>query len=236
MKQTSIQAYMTRKQPCQNTPTSDREATQQPTETTTCGMKSDEWKEWERANERVYRQHMAARGILDPLPYSANWCYVYEDELGVSQYRWDNDECIGKFYPGIVRVALAQRLPDDLARLIFNDYFRHHLRECRHLGYEMHYRLKSVCRALHLDTRGNGLALKRRIFDELGVCTYTAKEYRSLLNKAVHYRRDDADGIRVLTTDQRDAMQLGEALRALNLWWHYPWEQTRRQRLPWGMS
>ena len=100
----------------------------------------------------------------------------------------------------------------------------------------MHYRLKSVCRALHLDTRGNGLALKRRIFDELGVCTYTAKEYRSLLNKAVHYRRDDADGIRVLTTDQRDAMQLGEALRALNLWWHYPWEQTRRQRLPWGMS
>ena len=67
-----------------------------------------------------------------------------------------------------VRVALGQRLPDDLARLIFNDYFRHHLRECRHLGYEMHYRLKMVCRALKLDTRGNGLVLKKRIFDELG--------------------------------------------------------------------
>ena len=140
---------------------------------------------------------------------------VYEDELGVSQYRWDNDECIGKFYPGIVRVALAQRLPDDLARLIFNDYFRHHLRECRHLGYEMHYRLKSVCRALHLDTRGNGLALKRRIFDELGVCTYTPKEYRSLLNWAVHYRRDEEDGVRVFTADQCDAMQLGEAPKAV---------------------
>ena len=236
MKQTSIPHYMTRKQPCQHTITSDREATQPPTETITCGMDGDEWKECERANERVYRQRMAERGILDPLPYSPNWCFNYEDELGVTRYRWDNSENIGKFYPGIVRVALGQRLPDDLSRLIFNDYFRHHLRECHYLGYEMHYRLKMVCRALRLDTRGNGLALKRRIFDELGVCTYTPKEYRDLLNKAVHLRLDDNDGRRVLTAEQRDAMHLGDALRVLNLWWHYPFEQTRRLRPPWGVA
>jgi hypothetical protein len=175
--------------------------------------------------------------IADPLPFSSNWNVLYADELGVSRYRWDNGEHIRKFYyPGLVRVLLARRLPDDLVRLIFNDYFRHHLRECRYLGYAMHDRLKMVCRALKLDTRGKGLVLKRRIFDELGVCTYTAKEYRDLLNLATYWRSLERDGDRVLSTEQRDAVQLGDGLRALDLWYRYPFEQRRRQRKPWDVS
>ena len=195
-------------------------------------LSCDEWRrrldDW---NMCVYHQRMAERGILNPLPYSPNWSFVYEDELGVPQYRWDTGENIGSYYPGIVRVALAQRLPDELAQLIFHDYLRHHLRECRYLGHAMRCRLTYVCRALHLDARGTCPVLKRRIFDKLGVCMYTAKEYRSLVNHAA-YLHD----LEVLTAEQRDAVHLGEALRALNLWRVYPYAQTRRQRPPVGMS
>ena len=31
------------------------------------------------------------------------------------------------------------------------------------------------------------------------------------------------------------SVPLGQ-LRALELWWRYPFEQTRRQRPPWGVS
>ena len=105
------------------------------------------------------------------------------------------------------------------------------MRECRYLGHAMRCRLTYVCRALHLDARGTCPVLKRRIFDELGVCMYTAKEYRSLVNHGayLHY-------LEVLTAEQRDAVHLGEALRALNLWRVYPYAQTHRQRPPVGMS
>jgi len=200
-------------------------------------LSREEW--WACAREREvkdYHRRMTKRGILNPLPYSLNWSQNYEYELGVPQYRWDTGETIGRYYPGIVHIALAQRLPDELARLIFHGYFRHHLRECRYLGHAMRCRLTYACRVLRLDARGTCPVLKRRIFDELGVCMYTAKEYRSLLNGAAYWRALETEGRVVLTPEQRDAVYLGEALRALNLWGHYPYAQTRRQRPPGGMT
>jgi hypothetical protein len=74
-------------------------------------LSREEW--WACAREREvkdYHRRMTKRGILSPLPYSLNWSQNYEYELGVPQYRWDTGETIGRYYPGIVHIALAQRL------------------------------------------------------------------------------------------------------------------------------